>query len=65
MPRAIYFDEMTRNSVLSSFIFSSCDSIHFCTDAMHFSICPIAVSRSGGLKTVVCIQVILNIKLAQ
>ena len=50
MSRDIDFDEMTRNSVLSSFIFSSCDSIHYCTDAMHFSICSIAVSRSGGLK---------------
>ena len=38
MPRAIDFDEMTRNYVLS-FIFSSCDSIHFCTDTMHFSNC--------------------------
>ena len=50
MPRAIDFDEMTNNSVLSSFIFSLFDSIHFYTDTMHFSIFPIAVSSSGGLK---------------
>ena len=51
MPRAIDFYEMTRNSFCHHcWCDSWCDSIRFFPGSMHFSICPIALYSSGGLK---------------